>query len=420
MTIKAGARRLGGVILLIAAPAMAQTEAETEPGVGEANALDRDMVRLRGELDQLREDMEEAHQAEPAVADGIKLGGAVRFNYGYRDWNQADKDKLGTAAFDTFRINADGQINDVLLSAEFRWYRYQNVLHHAWAGYNVTDNLQAQLGVSRVPFGVLPYASHSFWFGLPYYVGLEDDYDSGLKFVYSRGNFSLDAAFYKGEEWGATSTERYSYDVVTDSTRFPNQTNEESNQFNLQARYKLDYDGGSTELGVSGQYGQLYNTATEENGDHWAAAAHANIFLGRWNLILEAGRYAYNPENPPGTPDDSVLMGAYADAFRVAAESDFVVANLAYGLPVDWGPVSKITFYENYSRLIKDDDLEDSELNVVGTMLGANPLYVYVDVITGKNMPYQGPQSADRLLFDGNQTDDDYHTRLNINVGYYF
>lgn len=83
--------------------------------------------------------------------------------------------------------------------------------------------------------------------------------------------------------------------------------------------------------------------------------------------------------------------------------------------------MSNITFYENYSRLIKKEPgFEDSELNVVGTRIGANTLYVYVDVITGRNMPYQGPQSADRLLFDGDQTDDDYHTRLNINVGYYF
>jgi len=412
MAIKGRSRLMGGLVLATAAPAMAQ----------QAPSSASDMVQLRGEIDQLRKEVEQAHQAKPAVEDGIDLGGAVRFNYGYRDWNQSDKDKLGTAAFDTFRINADGSVNDVLLSAEFRWYRYQQVLHHAWAGYNVSDNLQAQLGVSQVPFGLLPYASHSFWFGLPYYVGLEDDYDSGLKLLYSQGDFSLDAAFYKNAEWGAGDrTERYSYDVVsTGNESYAH--NEESNQLNLQARYNLHHAGGSTELGVSGQYGQLYNTQTEKNGDHWAAAAHANIFLGRWNLMLEAGRYAYNPENPAGASDDVVRMGAYADSFGVAAESNFVVANLAYGLPLDWGPVSKITFYENYSRLMKTESgFEDSELNVVGAMLGANPLYVYLDVITGKNMPYQGDQSAEQLLYTGGADgESSYHTRLNINVGYYF
>lgn len=189
----------------------------------------------------------------------------------------------------------------------------------------------------RCPSAYPPYASHSFWFGLPYYVGLEDDYDSGLKLLYSQGDFSLDAAFYKNAEWGANGTPyRYSYDVYNqdagETDSFPQHANEESNQLNLQARYKLDHTGGSTELGVSGQYGELYNTITEDTGDHWAAAAHPNIFLGRWNLMLEAGRYAYNPENPAGQRDDVVHMGAYADDFAVAAESDFVVANLAYGL----------------------------------------------------------------------------------------
>ena len=378
-----------------------------------------EMDAVRGDLDALKERVEEHHAPEEPEEEGIRLGGALRFNFGYRDWSESDKDRLGTAAFDTFRLNLDGSVNDVLLSAEFRWYRYQQVLHHGWMGYQFTDHWQGQLGVSRVPFGIQPYASHSFWFGLPYYVGLEDDYDNGVKLLYDHDGFNFAAAFYKSDEWGSGTNERYSYDVVTNADK--NQYNEESNQGNVQLRYTLDHAGGTTEVGASGQVGQLYNTQTQENGYHWAAAAHTNTFWGRWNLMLEAGRYAYHPENPADVPDDVVRMGAYADDFDVAAEANFYVANLAYEIPVTWGPLSKVTVYENYSRIAKDaSGFEDSELNVVGAMFSADPLYIYTDVIAGRNMPYQGPQSADRLLGAAGTGDDGWHTRLNINAGYYF
>ena len=36
-----------------------------------------------------------------------------------------------------------------------------------------------------MPFGLLPTASQSFWFGSGYYLGIEDDYDPGLVLVHT-------------------------------------------------------------------------------------------------------------------------------------------------------------------------------------------------------------------------------------------
>ncbi|MBW9263598.1 MAG: hypothetical protein K1564_18695 [Candidatus Thiodiazotropha sp. (ex. Lucinisca nassula)] len=33
--------------------------------------------------------------------------------------------------FDIFRLNLDGQMGGVLLSAEWRWFQYMNAVHHA-------------------------------------------------------------------------------------------------------------------------------------------------------------------------------------------------------------------------------------------------------------------------------------------------
>jgi hypothetical protein len=43
-----------------------------------------------------------------------------------------------------------------------------------------------KLGVSQVPFVIPGFASHYWWFQIPYYLGLEDDYEMGLSFDLSR------------------------------------------------------------------------------------------------------------------------------------------------------------------------------------------------------------------------------------------
>ena len=95
----------------------------------------------------------------------IKIGGAARVNYGLKDWSDSQKDKGGDFAFDTFRLNLDGSIGDMILSAEYRFYpEYDfNTIHHGYIGYNFTDDLQGQIGIHQVPFGLQPYASHNFW-----------------------------------------------------------------------------------------------------------------------------------------------------------------------------------------------------------------------------------------------------------------
>ena len=361
-----------------------------------------------------KEEKEEVAKEEKSEYD-IKIGGALRVNYAYMSFSEPSEAKKGDMAFDIFRLDVDGSYNDFLISAQYRWYSYQDVIHHGWVGYNFNEKWQGRLGVVQAPFGILPYASHNWWFGVPYYVGLEDDYDMGLKLIRKDGPWDLQLAFFKNDEWGdASKLERYSYDIVNSL----DQSNEETNQFNARLAYTFEHgDFGKTEIGLSGQWGQLYNNDTDDEGDHWAAAAHLNGFYGPFNLMLEAAYYEYDPENPAGIDDKTVVMGAFADSFHVAAEGALYVAGLSYDLAVDWGPVTKMTFYDDYSILVKDeDDFEDSQINTLGFLISADPVYTYVDLIMGKNMLYlDGPRDS---LAAGESTG--WHTRFNINVGYYF
>jgi hypothetical protein len=353
----------------------------------------------------------------------IAFGGAMRVNYGYEDWNDDQDEKYGDAGFDLFRVNADGEIDDWILSAEYRFYSYMNTIHHGYVGYNINDNWQVQAGVHQVPFGLQPFASHNFWFSGAYYVGLEDDYDMGVKGLYSDGSLDLTLAFYKNDELGnSSSTDRYSIDVISnDDDGFSGAQgagNEETNQFNGRLAYTFDHgDLGDTELGVSGQWGQLYNKNTRDTGDQWAAGLHMNGNYGKWNVQLEYATYEYDPENPDSYDDNIITMGAFASSWGVPAEADIAIANIAYTLPTGLKWLDSITFYSD-NTVIEPSASNQPTIwqNVVGAMFASGPVYTYLDIISAENMIFSNGNMVDETV----RNNDERTTRLNLNIGYYW
>lgn len=360
-----------------------------------------------------------AMASAPALAASkpdFKVGGALWMNYSYKAWDSNSKNKKGDLGFDLFRLSVDGKKDNLLFSAQYRFYSYMNVLHHGWIGYQFKNKDTVKFGVTQVPFGILPYASHNYWFGVPFYLGLEDNYDAGVKYSHKAGPLAVDLAFFKnGEQGNAGSNQRYSFDVLTDSKQ--NQFNEKTNQFNGRVAYTLQQGTAShTELGLSGQWGQLYNSSTQSNGSHWAAGAHLNGKYGPFGLQLEAVSYKYSPNNPAGVSNDSVLMGAFATSYDVASKGKVYVANLSYDVPVGDSGLDSLTCYNDYSVLQKDKaGYRKSELNTVGCNMGKGPLFVYVDLIMGRNMPFLNGGS----LAGGGSTAG-WQNRFNVNVEYYF
>ena len=361
----------------------------------------------------------------------IDVGGAVRFQYVLEDYNDSSKENNGTLEMDTVRLNFDGTVGDVILSAEWRWYQYMNVIHHAWAGYDFTDSLQGQVGVNQVPFGVTPYNSHSFFFSSNYYLGLEDDYDFGAKLIYDEGPLNIQGAFYWNDELGGSDgyfgfdggdfpnflNDRYSYDIV--GAREPGEGTYaapglyafDSNIINGRVAYTLGHGTDySTELGFSGQYGDVVDNASDSIGSQSAFAAHLVGNYGPWNVQLQATEYEYDMDNGM----QRMAVGAYDFFDTIAAEATSYTGNVAYSLPVNWGPVSNLTFYNDYSLVTdKSGGLEDTWMNVTGVAVTAGGLYTYIDFIQAENQPFVGGTMD-------SATEPGTNTRFNINFGYYF
>jgi cell division protein FtsB len=438
----------------------AEGEDEAEMLKEQIDRMQQQLLEMQRQLDELRaerdEEEEQREQLETRLAeveDGetdeemvkevaaatfdekqaadIDVGGAVRFQYVLEDYNDASKENNGTFEMDTVRLNFDGTVGDVILSAEWRWYQYMNVIHHAWAGYDFTDSLQGQVGVNQVPFGVTPYNSHSFFFSSNYYLGLEDDYDFGAKLIYDEGPLNIQGAFYWNDELGSGDSylgfdggdfpnflnDRYSYDIVGERApgegtfAAPGSYAFDSNIINGRVAYTFGHDTDySTEIGFSGQYGDVVDASSSSVGDQSAWAAHLVGNYGPWNLQLQATEYEYDMDSGNGR----MAVGAYDFFDTIASEATSYTANVAYSLPVNWGPVSNLTFYNDYSLVTdKSAALEDTWMNVTGVAVTSGGLYTYIDFIQAENQPFIGG-SMD------SGTEPGTNTRFNINFGYYF
>lgn len=354
---------------------------------------------------------------EADKANEIRVSGAVRFQYGIKDYDRDDKDRLGDFDFDVFRLDFNGTAGDIIFSAQYRWYQYMDTIHHAYLGYQFDENWQGQIGIHQVPFGNLTWNSNSFFFSTPFYVGLEDDYDAGLKFMGRYDKHDIQLAFYKTDELGGIDgfvsdrTGRYSYDIV--GTRaagegiYDTPGTALAEDSTLNARYSYHFD--NAEVGVSLLSGDVEG-ADGTVGDRSAYAFHVKGQLDNFGLLLQYTDYEYDLDD--GT--ELLTVGAYSFFDTIPTEATMYNMSLTYSMDVDWGPISNLKFYNDYSLMTdKSGGLtEDTFMNVLGVQVTSGNLYTLIDLASGKNQPFLGGSLA------GNA--DDTNTRLNINFGYYF
>lgn len=352
---------------------------------------------------------------ENYVPANFSIGGAIRLNYAWQNYNQNRKNIGGDFGFELFRIDADGECGDMYFSVQYRWYEHFEAIHHGYFGYHIIPDLDLEVGIHQVPFGILPYASHSFWFGATYYLGFEDDYDTGIKLIYNLKNWVFHGAFYKNPEYiDPSRLGRYSFDIVSEGV----QQNQEINQFNLRAANDFKpTDGMVLNIGTSLEAGSIYNQTTEKKGTRHAIALHADFKYRGWNLQLQGIDYSFNPINPTGVSNETIQLGAFMYPFMIASDAQVLTFNVAKTITVGWRVIDEITFYNDFSVVIPNgNNVHNSIQNVTGLLIVKKGLYMYTDWITGQNMWFDGGPGIG-LNEEGAE---EWKGRLNINFGYYF
>lgn len=347
--------------------------------------------------------------------DGISIGGTVRVNYAYKDYDESSKDKVGDLTFDMAAIKFDGKKGGWGLAAEYRFTSDTNYIKYGYGYYDLKTNWQLQFGINKVPFGNPEFISNSFWFGLPYYLGFEDDHDVGIKAIYEHNGWHTDMAFYKNAEYGASENKRYATDLYSGTINGTEYNNEETNQLNLRQTFTFGYNGISTTLGGSFEVGQIYNSKTGNNGDRYALAAHMDASVNGWNLQLQAMQYEFDAAD--SLDENKIGVSLLSWQYEVASKGQIYSVNLAKTIKTDWG---NLKFYNDFGLMtpdVLDTSYDDSMQNVTGVAIAAGATYTMIDFIMGKNMAFS---TANNDHIGLPEAADDWDKRININFGYYF
>jgi hypothetical protein len=431
-----------------AQPTLTELEAEVA-------SLSQQLSEANARLAQARD---RADAADKALADTrevagkgitlgpITLGGAMRVNYIYGDYDTVGKAPQrggngGNVELDTFRINATLKHQQWIGQLEYRWYDGYNFIHTGWLGYAFDESSQIEMGITRVPFGPGAYGvSQSWFFDQHYYVGLADDPDLGVKYLTQWGDWNLAFAYFVSSEangnGGSSDSARYGYDAVKwnfaltpdgNIVDAPANGYEERNQFNLRAIYQLEDISVPTNVGLSMEWGELEGKRAED-GHHWALSGHMVNTFGDFTLATQLTRYEYDVDDSSLAEAQLVPLGAYDFAWPAATQGWIPAVSLSYRLDtpgISW--LNYLQPYLEYSSIVKDDSaFNNSELFIVGSAWASGGWYIYSDLAYSNGNLFIGDTDDNYANIyhgvgdfgaDGNNR---WNYRFNLNLGYYY
>ncbi|TDO12646.1 hypothetical protein [Halomonas ventosae] len=352
-----------------------------------------------------------------------QISGTLEFAHNINDWDETDKETGGDIEFGKLILGADGSVDNLIYSFQYRFYDGYRFLHHGWLGYQLNDANTLKLGLVQAPFGNMDYGYLGWYGNLPYLAGFNDNQNVGLKWHHDAGAWNTDLAFFKNNQLGSTNN---SYGAnPPGGTDYGEQGNKSENQLAARIAYIFGYDTDyTTEINFSARGGQLYNEQTHDSGDNWATALGLSGNYGNWSTLLQATAYAYHAQNPDesetGISNNAIQVGAFDFNYLIPAKGQMYSASLAYSMDVDWGPVKNLYLYNDYSYISPDGDyspinggfgdMGDPQLNDLGFKLTAGPYYAWFDIVTNKN----------GLNYFGSPVDNDWHTSYMTHFGINF
>jgi hypothetical protein len=405
------------LLCLFALAAPAHADDDTNDDSGDESETDDGDAKPKKE-DAEAEKPKSAPPTDELPDDYVMLDAGFWLNYTYNLFDKTDRDKQGDfgPGNSMFRVGFTTRFKGIIGQVRLRWYSYARVWEYGWMGYHWKGGSQVEVGLTKVPFGVLPFGSYDYWFNIPYYLGFNNQYDVGAKWssTFLSDVLDVQAGVFKNTDIAASDDlNRFSYDVVRVAGD-PAAQNEETNQVNARLALKTSIAEG----GLSLQYGQLYNYDTRKSGQQYAAAVHATASFKNINVQLQAIQYLFEPKNLSTAASDVVFIGAFADAYPIAKGGRVLEANIAYDIHIDH-VIDSIRCYDNYSMLIKDQaSFEDSRMNSLGCSVLAGPVFAFVDLISAQNAPYLGVPTA--TAFTAGEVDPKWHSMFNVNFGFYF
>jgi len=351
----------------------------------------------------------------PALADvplfegdngHLNIGGAMRFRY---KWDEDSEKQFKSArlATDLSRVKLNGEYGNLIGSAQYHFYSRDAIqfqaIQHAWLGWKLGEDSDIRAGVIQVPLGLLPIASQNFWMNVDYYLGLDDDPDTGIVWQSQNNGHQWHVGVFAGDEYTSSRrVERYSYDVGGNYR--------EREQLAVRYEHSTQLGSADLKLGSGLRVGKIEHLTTNDKELHTAASLHAELKQGGWLTQLQWKYYHYDV---PGNVVD--LVGFYDKNIKIASAAHVPTLNVAYTLP-NAGWFDGIMCYNNFSSVIASGvGLGESHQNVTGCEITKGKVVTYIDWVASRNA-YSGSSGSGFGIYDKNE----WGSFLNVNIGYYF
>lgn len=348
----------------------------------------------------------------------LRIGAGVETLYILADSSEASREKEGQYFLDKFEVIIDGDFDGGLYYRS-RWdYQVtQQAFFPAWtyAGLKHSEDWSTEVGVIIQPLGAGvdgSYYDNSFLSDVPLWIGLANNSEPGIKTKFSQGNADWVFAFTKNAELTSKPTARFRPDLIAQNGLSEVELN---NTFHGGGAYTIDLDGASLQLGSNGQYGDLFNTVTNDSGgEHWAATAFANYNAGGFALTLQGMVYDYNldraPVGGPATTDTVYL----SQGKPIPASGNVYSTRISYTMPASVGVFDTVKFYHDYDFLDSDSNdgisSDDTQFSIAGVHLSRGAFNTWVSVYTSKNADFA----------NGGPDDDTWNTQFTIVGALYF
>lgn len=342
------------------------------------------------------------------------INGAFRVHYKDEFYNETRKKEGGEFGFDLFGLVINASYKDFKVFADMRFMPASSggtMPKEGWIGYDFQNGDDIQVGLVEDPFGNLDYNSYSWFLGIGYALGFEGKYAMGAKYHHKGKTWDWQVAFMKNAMETFTNDpdlrdNQWSASVVGN--------NKEINQLSGQLLYKVKANDFSHKLGVSGQFGQLYNFVDNIMGTRNAFAVHYNMDYKNLGIKAEVYRYEFNPK---GMNPEYVDMGSFNYTYQVVSKGDVYALSAKYSIPFKGKSLNEIAFYSEYGYLEKKYNLKATQMLTNGVLIRIlDGIYTYVEYVAGKNHPFLGDNQASLY----NDYNNKWHARLQCNIGYYF
>ena len=122
-------------------------------------------------------------------ANSFKVGGVLRFNHRYEQWDESTNRGAGKLDFDIFRLDLKGNYGDFYFNASpIIQDQEMTSIEKAYVGYKIDEKQSIEAGLVYKPFAIYPYPQNGWTYHIPFFLGYGNNIAPGVNWNFDNAN----------------------------------------------------------------------------------------------------------------------------------------------------------------------------------------------------------------------------------------